>query len=364
MTLALIVDFGFSSYLLREIGAQPEKFSNIFCDGVRLKVVLIAPFFLAAFGSWLYFGFKLALPLFVPMLLAALCLSFSEYCIAPLRAFGRYDLETAVISASNFIHFTVAGFGAYIGGDTIVIAWLSVACRVQHLIVAILVVKRVAIAPMSVNSQHSLRNTFRKVAPYGADGVLSTCWNQIDLIIIGSMFGPAVLGVYAAGQKIVQGLYTFAQVIGNVMIPRLSRLFHQNHNGAQRGSFITVFVLVGIGGGLTLPLIAFSTEIVRLLFGNEYITLSEIAPYLGLILISRYFSAGTGIVLTAMGKQADRVCGNAIGLLVFVAGSWLASNLWSELTGVIVSYLVGTMTMAATFQWRVSFRMRAPKIYE
>lgn len=350
MSLVLIVDFGFASYLLREVGADPNRLGNVFREGLRLKAFLVLPFIAMSCASLWYFQASLSVDLFLPMLLAALALSFSEYCIAPMRALGRYDLESGIISSSNLINFAVAAAVAWFGGTPADVAWASLACRIQYLASAAIALRKIAPAVSQAGSRQPIKTLFCRLLPYGTDGVLSTGWNQLDVVIVGALFGTTAVGIYSAGQKIVQGLYTLAQIVGNVVIPHLARLFHNRDPRFQRSAKTTIVGLGIVGGVLALPLIAASEFLVLNVFGDKYLGLISLFPYFGLILISRFISGASGIVLTASGFQSARAWGNFLGLTFFVSFAAIIRIFSLGIEYALLAYLLSTLVMAVYFQ--------------
>lgn len=350
MSLVLIVDFGFASYLLREVGADPNRLGNVFREGLRLKAFLVLPFIGMSCASLWYFQASLSVDLFLPMLLAALALSFSEYCIAPMRALGRYDLESGIISSSNLINFAVSAGVAWFGGTPAEVAWVSLACRIQYLTSAAIVLRKIAPAVSQAGNRQPIMALFCRLLPYGTDGVLSTGWNQLDVVIVGTLFGTTAVGIYSAGQKIVQGLYTLAQIVGNVVIPHLARLFHNRDPRFQRSAKLTIVGLGVVGGVLALPLIATPEFLVLNVFGDKYIGLVSLFPYFGFILISRFISGASGIVLTASGLQGARAWGNFIGLVFFVISAAMIQFFSWGIEYALLAYLLSTVVMAVYFQ--------------
>jgi O-antigen/teichoic acid export membrane protein len=355
MLLILIVDFGFASYLLREIGAEPSCLARIFRAGLRAKIALILPFgMISTFVIWIY-GSSMPWQLSLPMLMSALLLSFSEYCIAPLRALGRYDLETAVLTASNLINFVVAATFAWLGGTPVDVAWVSVLSRVQYFVTAAWVLHRVAPEIKRYqNAPASTLQTLGRVLPYGGDGLLSACWNQLDVVVVGTIFGTHTLGIYAAGQKIVQGLYTLAQVVGNVMIPRLARLAHTRSQEIIHSAPKAIRALSVVGFVLAVPLWLVPGLVSNTLFGGRFSELAGLLPLFAIILILRYISGGSGVVMTAIGKQKSRVKFQALGIATFLLGALFTATVFKTVPSLIIAYATGLVAIAAAFhlEWK------------
>lgn len=353
--IVLLVDFGFAGYLLREVGAAPEHLSQLFHDGLFAKSWLLLPCLtVAAIAAWVLDEAAPAM-LLLPLLLAALLLSYADFCIAPLRALGRYDIETGVVVSANFAQFLLAGAVAWQGGGPVQVAWVIVLSRLGYLALAWISLRRTAPAVRGgQRSGEGLRSTFRRILPYGVDGLLTTAWSQLDVVLVRVLYGVQAAGIYAAGQKVVQGGVALAPVFGNVFIPRLSRLASIKSRNfedlAKRSS--AIFVIGGLL--LSIPLVFFSSEVTALVFGSDYDGLSDILAYLGLVLLAKYMSAAYGVLLTSIGLQKKRIVSQLIGLVVLLCGFFVALLFDLGIVLFMIFYLASVLCvfMANLFMWR------------
>ncbi|WP_374278291.1 lipopolysaccharide biosynthesis protein [Azonexus sp.] len=317
--LTLIVDFGFAGYLLREVGAEPGKAGRLIKDALWAKLSLLIILLLAASATGALLGAPVfPLQLALPLLLAAITLSFADFFLAPLRALGRYDAETGIVTSTNALQFVIAGSVACSGGSPIAVAWAFFASRMFYLTLAIHVLRRV-IPSLSLGKSGATapHRTFKRVWSYGIDGALTTAWGQLDVIVVRALYGTQAVGIYAAGQKIVQGVSALAPVVGNVMIPNLARQARSGDPRFQRTSMLTAAAMLGIGGLFAAPMLAMPEQVSALLFGDKFQGLGQLLPFFALILALKYLAAGAGIVITSAGLQAKRVITQFISMMVF-----------------------------------------------
>lgn len=353
--LVLLVDFGFSGYLLREIGATPEALVPIFRDGLFAKSVLVPVCLLIAALLVASLGAATPLALVIPLLLAALLLSFADFCIAPLRALGRYDLETKIIVSTNLAQFSAAAGVAWVGGSPIEVAWVIVASRCVYLMVAAIGLRRAVPALTQVApARASLKTTFRRIAPYGLDGLLTTAWSQLDVVLVRALYGAHGAGLYAAGQKLVQGACALAPVVGNVMIPRLSRLAATESTQLAHVGAKTAGLLWVMGFVFSLPLLVFPELVAVFFFGAAYEQLGGYFRLFGVVLLLRFGAAGFGVLVTAAGMQSRRVIGQCVGLCVFLLAVVAAFTFNLDLDAFLFAYAAGFVTIALIYRslWR------------
>ena len=238
--IALIVDFGFTNFVLREVGAQPVAGASLLRQTFWAKVWLIPAYALGAFAALFALGSDTApIGIAVPLLLAALLLSFAEFFVAPMRALGRFDMEAAIAGAANLFHFAATAAMAWFGGTLAMVAWTFVASRFAFGVLAFMLLMRLVPGLTFSSPGRHTRGLLRQALPYGVDGALTTLWSQLDIVVVRLLFGVQTAGLYAGGQRLVQGALSVAPVAGNVLIPKLARLAHLSdpafHTVAARG---------------------------------------------------------------------------------------------------------------------------------
>lgn len=315
----LIADFGFPTFLLREVAAYASRASELIGQGLRLKACLTLAMVLVSIMVAVGLGpHALPVDLFCPLLISTLLLSFAEYFAAPLRAIGRYDLEALLASTGNTAQFILAGGIAWAGGTTVEVAWAILVARLLYAIASIRVLKGSVPRVSLWQSSGSIRETWRIVWPYGIDAALTSVWSYVDVLAIRLLFGVHAVGLYAAGQKIVQGVVGLAPVVGNVMIPRLAYETQSRGHYTWRTGGLTAALMIGIGVAFAFPLIAFPSAITTSIFGTGYSQLSHWLPWFGAILLVRYVGAGFGTVLSAIGLQKRRMVGQIAAIAVYM----------------------------------------------
>jgi len=315
----LIADFGFPTFLLREVAADASRASELIGQGLRLKACLtLAMVFVSIVVAVGLGQHALPVALFCPLLIATLLLSFAEYFAAPLRAIGRYDLEALLASTGNAAQFVLAGGIAWSGGTPVEVAWSILFARLLYAVASIRVLKS-SVPGLNFRAvTGSIGETWQQLWPYGIDGALTSVWSYIDVLAIRLLFGVHAVGLYAAGQKIVQGVVGLAPVVGNVMIPRLAHETRSRGHYTWRTGALTAALMFGIGLVFAFPLIAFPGTITTSIFGPGYSQLSHWLPWFGAILLVRYLGAGFGTVLSAIGLQRRRMVGQIAAIAVYI----------------------------------------------
>lgn len=341
--LVLVVDFGFAVYLLREVAARPDEAARLIAEALRAKLALmLMAFTLLAVAGWAIGPAALPPTLLAPLFLAALAMSFADFFVAPLRALGRYDLEAGLVTLANALQFILAGTVAWQGGSPMAVGWAMLGSRLAYLALALWatgkVVPQLRLRDRVANSPLS---TLRRAWPYGVDGMLTTAWNQLDVVAVRVLFGTQAVGLYSAGQKIVLGVSALAPVVGNVMIPRLARASAQGDPRFWRIAAKTAALLIATGATFATPLLVWPDEVAGLLFGPSYAQLTTLLPLFGVVLLVRFGGAAAGVLMTSVGLQAKRVSAQVVGLSVTVLVLTLVGDQFSKLSEFVGLYAMG-----------------------
>ncbi|WP_349268391.1 hypothetical protein MPNTM1_03150 [Mycolicibacterium parafortuitum] len=344
--LMLIVDFGFSTFLIREIAAEPERAVTLIAQGLRAKLLLTGVMTVVALGPLLILDADV-LPrgMYVLLLLSTLALSFAEFCSGPLRALGRYDLETMTTAVGNGFQFAAAGGVAWLGGTPTEVAGAMLLSRCVFFAATWWALARVVPLRSTRPVDGDTRGLLRQLWPYGVDGAMTAFWNLIDIVAIRSIFGDNAVGLYAAGQKYVQGAAALTPLVGNVMIPQLAQRSQRRAPDTRRVACLAGLLMLGVGALLAAPLFLFPQWVSAFLFGPDYASLARWLPLFGAILLARFFSAAFGMVLTAIGLQSKRVIGQVIALACYgVAILGVAVSGWG-VAAAIAAMLFATLAL-------------------
>jgi len=114
------------------------------------------------------------------------------------------------------------------------------------------------------------RRRLRATAPIGAGAVTLRVLLNVDVVLLGMLAAPAVVGNYAAAAKVVFVLTIAVEVVWKALLPRLSRAWHESPARCRQrfslylGLVLLALLPVAVGGAvLGEPLMA-------LLYGDRF----------------------------------------------------------------------------------------------
>jgi len=319
--LALVVEYGFTTSMLREIGAAPQNAERILSRAFAAKIFLSAVLVVFLAMLWVLPGNLTDYDdLIFLMSVAAIATSFGEFFNVVFRALGRFHRETIIVIHSSLVHVAVLLVLALVDGRVHVVAGGFVATRTFYAVQSWWRCREVAghlIYPR-VNGVIDLFGVLRSGRAYALDVWLVNVTKHVDTILVQVLLGTAAVGLYQAGMNLARGLERLGPVLANVYLPTLAN--RQDDHASFEGHARRLQLQLLLAGTLVfVAMIAGRDVIPGLIFGPEFAQLAELLPYFGSFVLVRYFAVSQGVLLTAAGLQSKRVVGLVLSLGVLLA---------------------------------------------
>lgn len=354
---ALVADYGFAAQLMREVARAPAQLGEALSAVLSAKLMLLVPVLLVAIGFSILRDVPPADSAVLWVLLAGgLVGSFAESYIAVFRGLNRYHEETVIMLWVNLLHIGGICWLLWLGSGVLGVAWAIFASRVLFLLMSWRSLRRLRpelkAIPLGTQAQgwHYLKVGF----PFAAESGFTNFQSQADTLIVNYFLGPAAVGVYQAGLRLMQGANSFAQVLSNVYMTSMAGKL--DDAGAMKVFGNRLFLQMLLIGTLCFLVFTLGAEpITKLLYGVKYLALVELMPWFGVVLMARYIAASHGVILSAIGMQTYRVA--AIGgalMVLFLATALLVPAL--QLKGMLLSSLTAVVTLELLYVGSLSLR--------
>lgn len=343
--LALLANFGLTPYLLREIGAAPERAQDVMSEVFAAKL-LLAGVTLAVFIAALPLLTSTSRWLFGLLLFAQLFDSFAEFFNVGFRATDRFAEEAKWATVIAVLQFGLLACALWLNPSVLMAAAAFALSRLLALALLLftqrLYFQGLRPAPLA-QALHCVRTT----RAYALDFGLQSLFGQVDSIVLNHLVGPAAVGLYQAGMRLFNGGAQAANVLANVFLPKAAAVAQDRVLFAKEARRVQ-WAFVAAGAAFGLALAAGANLWVALLFGSAYQPLVQILPWLGLLFFVRFFAAAWGIVLTTSGAQAFRATANlAQWALVGACCLWLVPRF--GVIGWVMALVVGNTFLSAAY---------------
>jgi O-antigen/teichoic acid export membrane protein len=343
--LALLSNYGFAPYLLREIGANPDAAVSLMSEVLTAKIMLSLVVGIIGVGSILLVSPTTYL-IFLLLLAAQIADSLTELFNIGYRATNRYGAETQLASIAAVIQLCLVVAAC---------VWLAapIAAAIAFLIARLIVLGITWRSQLNYYSQLKIASwrlgwvQIKRTHTFASDFALQNLFGQVDSIVLNHFLGPASVGIYQAGMRVFNGGAQVAGVLANVFLPRAAQSTGDKVKFAKEMLTIqSVFVGSGLIFGLLLAIAA--KPITILLFGENFLSLAAILPWFGALFLIRFIASSWGIILTSLGEQSYRAKINLLQWVVALSLSVFLVPQFREI-GWLISLIMGNFILIVAY---------------
>src|SRR5882762_7193855 len=303
----MLVDYGFSLQLVRDIGKAPGDVQAALHGKLGAKVLLAVLLLLGALAltpTLISDGYTRSLTWL--LLVAAILNSFGVFLNLPFRGLGRFHEETKVVVLSNVLHFVLVGIIVGMGGGPVAAALGFVVSRALYLVLSLSGYQHlVGAVDWRGLDFRGIPRELTSGLPFGVFVALGTIYFQIDTILLQRFLGAQAVGFYQAAVRILMAALVLPDVLSNVYLPALAGSASDPRTSVRLGTRLTRHLLMfGVLGLAALSILGgWMTEV---LYGSEYQIVSALLPFLGVVLLLRYLASSYGLLLTVADRQLVR----------------------------------------------------------
>ena len=334
-TLVLIgntfTNFGSDTYIIREV-ARTKQLSPLVPHALGLQLFLCIVLIIAM----LFLGPS------PPLLLYSLSLfplAIFSVITASLRAFERMDLVWSLSLINGFIQLISATIASDLWTLCLYLLlgqFLSTAFSYW--------LARVSLRSFSLFPINNIFPLFKMIFPFAVLTLLLVLSQRLGVLTVSALLGNSATGIFSSVTRVVDGLKLGHYAILGALLPVLSRGARESRQSFRKGFVLLVSLCLLMAIGLSL----FSKYVIQILYGEKYISATNLLSLLGWSLIPYTISAFISYDLIARRQENTLVKATATSLVVFLLlFLWLISTY--SLTGAIYAALVGETIQAIVF---------------
>ena len=334
-TLILIgntcTNFGSDTYIIREV-ARTKQVAPLVPHALGLQLFLSILWILAT----------LFLAPSPPLLLYSLSLfplAIFSVITASLRAFERMDLVWGLSLINGFIQLISA----------------TIASELWTLCLYLLIGQLLSTAFSYWIARLSLRNfslfpinnifpLIKMIYPFALVTLLLVLSQRLGILTVSALLGNSATGIFSSVTRVVDGLKLGHYAILGALLPVISREARESRQSFRKGFVLLVSLCLLMAIGLSL----FSKYVIHILYGENYISATNLLSLLGWSLIPYTISSFISYDLIARRQENTLIKATANSLVVYLLlYLWLISSY--NLAGAIYAALVGETIQAMIF---------------
>ena len=164
---------------------------------------------------------------------------------------------------------------------------------------------------------------FRSASPFFDVLLLGMLYTRGGIVMLGALRDEVEVGLYAATDRTLIAPLLLPNMLNAAVYPALSRLQHTAPDQAARLARRSMVLMLAGSVPLAALLYAFAPQLIRLLFGDEYLVAVPALQLLAWTVPIRGIALLLGSQLAAMNRQKEMALARLIGLVSFGVLSYL-----------------------------------------
>ena len=281
--IATGAELGVSTYLVREIGAAPERTSELVGRATTLATAMSV---LVTGAVWLavpHLGYSSDLRTALAIAaLAVLPASIATILQAVFVAHRRVEIETAVTIVSGIATVALSAVVLARGHGVVAVVVVFVAVRAAATIAYVVVTNGWIARIRPVVSPRALVSMLRDVRPFALSSLIGALFARPEIFLLSIFATEATVGRYSAAYKIVDLWQLVPQTFMTNVYPLLARAHRAGERTVSGLQRMSAAVLLAIGVPVTVGLVLAARPIVHTFFGDGFdssiLVLQVLAP--------------------------------------------------------------------------------------
>jgi O-antigen/teichoic acid export membrane protein len=317
-----LIAFGCARILIRDISINRQKAPGYLTAGLMVNTVMTLAVFMPTFLIALAFGLR------APDVLVALCIAvvyqafqvMTKTVTSVFNAYERmhYDLLITVLTRVLSIMFFVAAIAGSLG--LVGLFGSLAAAHAAGLCSALAILQKKFFKPRWRAHGRYIGYMLKESFSVALSTFIGQGYRHINVFLLKALQDFAQVSFYQAPQRIIAPLTMFPASFLIAFAPSLARMAHHDSSSRQMTeAYLTILKYILI---ISLPVCIYVTiyagELVRLLFGQEFIPAARSFQILIWLLVPLFVNALLNFVLISIRKQKVMAVGNGVALVLNV----------------------------------------------
>ncbi|MCI5127087.1 MAG: flippase [Candidatus Electrothrix sp. AS4_5] len=302
--LGLTMDLGMSSYTIQQVSRDYKKTSIYLGASLYARSFLIVLGYILIIGIGLIMGKdELSMKVLFILTTAEMLNNIEKSFDAVFRAHEKMYYLAITISISNLV-MTLMGFVLlFYSQDVLYYCYaILLGAFLRLLFGAYWCLKKFG-APSFEFDFNFILQLLRKSFPFVVGGLFVTIYYNIDTIFLDITEGKQTVAYYSAAYRLLEAPLFINTAIRSALFPALSRLYKSNRD--ELGKVVSNFFYKELALGVSVAIIAafLAEDIIRMIYGEEYILAARALPILIFSLAIIMPSTVCGVTIRAMDRQ-------------------------------------------------------------
>ena len=302
--LGILDDMGISVHIVRHISTDYDSAPKYIGNAIPLKLIFSAIKVLITVIILILFKTdELTITITMLFTLEMIIKTFVYIINGTFQAFenGKYQGIGNTITNSTTLVFILISIYTDLGLLGVSISYIL--ANTITLIYEYYIMNKKIVKPKYELDWEFCRKITLVSLPFAVTGILTTIYYSIDVIMLTNMVGSYATGIYNATYKLISVLTLFYSVYTAVIFPVMSK-FYKNDKSMLLISFEkSIKYLMMIIIPFAIATMFYSTDIIYLIYGNEYEGASSVLSILIWTVCLLFISGASNTLLNASHKE-------------------------------------------------------------
>ena len=274
--LAVTADLGISTHVVRHIATDYESAPKYFGNVIPLKGLLsIGTFLLTLIILIILKSNQLTITITLLFTIETIIKSFIVFFNGCFQAFekGKYQGVGNTILNLILLIFILISVFTNLGLYGIVFSYIL--ANLIALGYAYIVLNKHLTHPQYEFDRIFNNSIIKSSLPFAIGGILISIYYSIDMVMLSNLVGDYPTGIYNAAYKLISVLTLFYSAYTAVIFPVMSKLFKNNKETLMIYYEKSIKYLLLIMIPLAHSIVIYSSDIIQLIYGHEYIEASK-----------------------------------------------------------------------------------------
>jgi len=345
--LAVVVDFGLSFLVPREVARRDSRFEDYLAAGCLIKVTFSIAVLVALVALLrLHYPRAVRYAVYAAFVTAALR-GIVEFCASFFNAYERmhYSALLFLMCQLGILAASVAVLSAGIR-DAWVVLSAQAAAMVVFVAAAFALTFKVLRPGKLRLSRPLCLAILKRAAPFGIFAIGGVVYFQIDNVLLSVYRDIEEVGYYQGAMRMIVALEILPLVLSNAIYPTVSRVLKESKSAATEiVQKMTHLVLVlGLPLGVTLAMLA--RPIVSLVLGQGYEAVPPALRIVAWLVPIRFCACVLGTAISASGHQKFRAAASWCAVVVNVVVNLILIPRYGYLGAAVTSLATSSFLLA------------------
>lgn len=304
----ILVDFGFSHLLIREISRDRKKASKFLSHTVIAKLLFSLLTLGVAYLFLEVMNYDATVRIIaLTMLSFSILQTFTELHSSVFKAFEQMQYEAMIKVGRMMVLVSSVVYVMSEGNTLATVSLMFVLTEILALLTSMsLVYSQFVKLQWSFNASY-LKRLIKKSSLFCLSFAFGILYLYIDSIMLSKMKGVVEVGLYSAATNLVIALMFIPLVYAQSVYPVMSRL-HLTAKKTLRFMFSrSIKYMIMLAFPFSIGIFLLSKEIISLLYGPEYASSATVLTILCWFLFFKFLNPIIGYTLMSINKQKTRL---------------------------------------------------------